>query len=131
MALRAWPTAYSNVSVSALGANQRYLYVGLGPPRTTDTEFEHDVAELWRYDGKYFVRVSAPHTLGAGVQTLLVRKGTQPDCDGDGESDAYEIATDATDCDHNGVPDSCDPDRDGDITGCTCLGKPIPDSPAR
>ena len=42
------------------------------------------------------------------------------DCDGDGVSDAQEIAAGATDCSVNGVPDECEPDVDGDGTVDAC-----------
>jgi hypothetical protein len=53
------------------------------------------------------------------------------DCDNDGTPDRCEILAGAPDCDHNGVPDTCQPDCDGDglADACEndCNGDGVPD----
>lgn len=58
---------------------------------------------------------------GADLGELLGAWGVcGPDCDGDGISDAEEIAQGAADCDKNGIPDSCESQAD-------CDGDGVPD----
>ncbi|MBM4113838.1 MAG: hypothetical protein FJ253_10815, partial [Phycisphaerae bacterium] len=69
---------------------------------------------------------------GADLGELLGAWGLcGPDCDGDGISDAEEIAQGAADCDLNGVPDSCqalaDCDADGVPDFCAILNGGVED----
>lgn len=80
-------------------------------------------------DGLYFtdlyLDLGATSPAQAGARVLRVRYGSSDDCDGNGESDWCEIATQAApDCNHNQVLDACDL-RDG--TAHDFDGNGVPD----
>jgi len=117
--VRSWSSPVANSGVSALAAQgDDLLFIGMGlpdgytytvPGQTTDPR-----AEVWRFDGASFHRVSPPDTpsaenpFGGGVQTLLLKPGAFPDCDFNWVPDACDVA--ALDCNGNGVVDSCEPE---------------------
>lgn len=59
------------------------------------------------------VRGGLNNSLGADFD-LLSARFAYPDCNGNGLPDSQDLASGAADCDRNSVPDSCQPDSDGD-----------------
>ncbi len=89
--IHAWPTTQEKEGVASLAAaGEDGLYIGLGAPYHVG--LGDGRAEVWRYDGDSFIRISDEDAFGAAVQTLL-------------------LAPPEVDCNRNGRPDDCDIDQ--------------------
>jgi hypothetical protein len=120
--VRSWSNSVANSGVSALAAQgDEVLFIGLGLPDgwnyTNPGNPTNAVAEVWRFDGASFRRISPPDIpsdpmnqdlFGGGVQTLLLKPGAFPDCDFNWIPDACDVA--AHDCNANGLVDACEPE---------------------
>jgi hypothetical protein len=123
--LRSWDTTLPDGGVSALAAQEDLaLFIGTGlPDGWFDTESgwpTNELAEVWRFDGASFKRVSppddynipqTPDLFGGGVQTLFVKPGTSSDCNANGIPDECDVAgATSQDCNQDGIPDECQMD---------------------